>query len=71
MSGKLSGDCTEGLVKEAHADVQDRSMCELAPLGQALQTFAGPEEKGLASPLPPSAKRPAVFTQSSGQAFPV
>lgn len=40
MSGKLSGDCTEALVKEAHADV-----CGLAPVGQALQTLARPEER--------------------------
>lgn len=47
MTDMLSGDCSEALGDEAHADVQDRSMCGLSPLGQALQTFAGPEEKGL------------------------
>jgi hypothetical protein len=35
----------KALVKEAHTDVQDRSMCGLALRGKALQTFTGPEEK--------------------------
>lgn len=59
MPGKLSGTCTEVLVKEALADVQDRSLCGLT---QALQTFTGPEEKRLASPLPPSAKNSSAHT---------
>lgn len=57
------------LAEETHTDVQgrerERSMCELTPLGQALKTLMSPEKKGLTPPLPPSAKRMAVFTPGS------
>ena len=36
-------------------------MCGLTPLGQALPFLTGPKMKGLASSLPPSAKRMTVF----------
>lgn len=54
----------KALVKEAHVDVQDRSMCRLALLGKALQTFTGPEEKvaGITS-APQCQENSSVHTQ--------